>query len=118
MWRFLAKILGLLVVLDLTVLPILWVLGTPCLFAVVLTYEGFFVAFLGVLQILASYIYRENSPPYREGFRTGWFDFKKFAKLKPEERKRFRQQGMIMAVIGLMLLAGIIIVHFYTLAHF
>jgi hypothetical protein len=91
-------------------------LGIPYLFAVVLTYEGFFVTFLGILQVLASYIYRENSPPYREGFRTGWFDFKKFAKLKPEERERYRQQGIIMVLIGLVFLVGIAIGHFCLLA--
>jgi hypothetical protein len=111
------RILGLLVVLNLMVLLILWLLKILYLFAVVLAYEGFFVAFLGVLQILGSYIYREDSIPYRGGFRTGWFDFRKFAKSKPEERKRFRQEGIIMIVIGLTLLVGLAIVHFYFLAY-
>jgi hypothetical protein len=114
--RFALKILGLLVGLNLIVLLGLWVLEISFLFITVLVYEGFFVTFMGVLQILGSYIYREESIPYRRGFRTGWFDFKKFARLKPEERERFRQEGIIMVVIGLVFFVGIVIVHFYLLA--
>lgn len=117
MLKFAIRILGLLLALNLLVLPILLVLGILYLFTVILVYEGILVTFLGVLQILSSYIYRENSTPYRGGFRTRWFDFKKFAGLKPEERKRFRQQGIIMVVIGLMLLVGIAVAHFCILAY-
>lgn len=115
--RFAIKILGLLVVSNLMVLPCLWVLRIAFWFTIVLAYEGFFVTFIGVLQILGSYIYRENSIPYRGGFRTGWFDFKKFAKLKAKDRKRFRQEGAIMVVIGLVLLIGIAIIHFFLPAN-
>jgi len=51
------------------------------------------------------------------GFRTGWFDFRKFAKLKPKERQRYRQEGTIMVMIGLVLLVGITIAHFFILAY-
>jgi len=118
---FLIKILGLLVVFNLVVLPILWGLQIPHLFVVVLTYEGLFVAFLGVLQILASYIYkedREDSTYYRREFGTEWFDFKKFAKSTPEERKRYRQEGIIMVIVGLGLLVGIVVLHFQVIALF
>ncbi len=117
MLKFAIEILGLLLALNLMVLPILLILGILYLFTVVLAYEGVLVTFLGVLQVLSSHIYRENNTPYRGGFRTRWFDFKKFAELKPEERKRFRQQGIIMVVIGLMLLIGIVIAHFCALAY-
>jgi hypothetical protein len=117
MLRFAIKISGLLVMLNSIVFPILWVLGTPFWFITVLAYEGFLVTSIGILQVLGSYIYRENSIPYRGGFRTGWFDFRKFAKLKPEERERYRQEGIIMLLVGLLLLAGIAIVQFYLLAN-
>ena len=118
MLAFVTKILGLLVVLNLIVLPILWVLKILYLFTIVLAYEGFFTTFIGVLQILGSYIYRENSIPYRGGFRTGWFDFRKLAKLKPEERQRYRQEGKIMVIIGLIICVAIIIMHFSSLSNF
>jgi len=118
MLAFVTKILGLLVVLNLIVLPILWVLKILYLFTIVLAHEGFFTTFIGVLQILGSYIYRENSIPYRGGFRTGWFDFRKLAKLKPEERQRYRQEGKIMVIIGLIICVAIIIMHFSSLSNF
>ena len=111
------KILKFIVALNLIVLPSLWVLRIPLWSTIVLAYEGFFLAFIGVLQILGSYIYREDNIPHRGGFRTGWFDFKKFGKLKLEERERFRQEGMVMAGIGLVLLVGTAIVHFHFLAN-
>jgi uncharacterized membrane protein HdeD (DUF308 family) len=49
------------------------------------------------------------------GARTGWFNFEKFAKLKPEERQKYRVEGIIMIVIGLFLLFGTIIAHFCIL---
>ena len=109
---FLMKILGYIIALNLIVLPILWVLKILYLFTPTLVYEAILTIFIGVLQILASFIYRENNIPYRMGFRTGWFDFRKFAKLKPRERQRYRQEGAIMVTIGLILCAVTIIVHF------
>lgn len=112
---FVMKILGLIVVLNLMILPVLWVLKILNLFTLILIYEALFILTIGAFQILGSYIYRKNSIPYRLGFRTGWFDFKKFAKLKPTERQRYRQEGIIMVIIGLVLLFGTIIAHFYIL---
>lgn len=112
---FIMKILGCIVVLNLIVSPVLWVLKILNLFTLILIYEALFILIIGVFQILGSYIYRKNSIPYRMGFRTGWFDFKKFAKLKPTERQRYRQEGIIMVIIGLVLLFGTIIAHFYIL---
>jgi len=46
------------------------------------------------------------------GSRTGWFNFEKFAKLKPEERMKYRQEGTIMIILGLTLLIATTILHF------
>lgn len=109
---FVIKILGYLATIDLIILPILWIFKILYLFTPILVYEGFFTIFIGVLQILSSYIYREKGISYRWGFRTGWFDFKRFAKLKPEERQRYRQQGSVMIIIGLILVIATVIIHF------
>jgi len=111
---FATKILGLILVLNLIILPILWALQLQQLFTIILIYEALFILFLGVLQILSSYIYRADSIHSRwGGARTGWFDFKKFAKLEPEKRKKYRQEGEIMVIIGLIFLVGIIVAHVY-----
>jgi len=118
MLAFVMKLLGFILVLNLIVLPILWALKVLHLFTVILIYEALFIVVIGVFQILGSYIYREDSIPYRGGFRTGWLDYRKFAKLKPEERQRYRQEGRIMIIVGLVLLFGILIAHFYILSYF
>lgn len=115
MLQFAAKIFGWIILLNLVVLPILWVFEILHLFTVILMYEATFILVLGVFQILGSCIYREDSIPYRMGFRTGWFDFRKFSKLKSRQRQRYRQEGIIMAIIGLALFLGSVIVHFYIL---
>jgi len=51
------------------------------------------------------------------GFRTGWWDYKKFAKLTPEERNRYRKEGIIMIMIGFILGLIAIIVHFFLSPH-
>lgn len=117
MLAFVMKILGWIAVLNLVVLSILWILESLSLFSLILIYEALFILIIGVFQILGSYIYRKNSLPYRMGFRTGWLDFKKFAKLKPDERQRYRQEGIVMVIIGLVLLSGVIIAHFCILAY-
>lgn len=114
MSAFVMRILRWILVLNLAVLSILWVLEILSLFVFILMYEALLISILGIFQILATHIYKKNSLPYRTGFRTGWVDFKKFAKLKPEERKRYRQEGIIMIIVGLLLLCGSIVVHFYT----
>ncbi len=115
MLKFVLKILICITVFNLAVLPILWVLEILYVFTIILVYEALFTLIIGVFQILTSYIYRENSIPFRRGFRTGWFDFKKFAKLKSEERKRYRQEGIILVIVGLVFLFGIVFVHLYSL---
>ena len=113
MLAFVVKILGYIIILNLVILPILWILKILYLSTLILMYEALFTLIIGVFQILGTFIYRENSIPYRLGFRTGWWDFRKFAKLKPEERQRYRQEGIIMVIIGFLLLAATIITHFF-----
>ena len=108
------KITGWIAVASLIILPILWILIFPHLFTLVLVYEALFTLTIGVLQILSSYIYRKNSIPYRWGGRTGWFDSKRFAELKPKERQRYRQEGTITTVIGSIVLTATIIIHFIS----
>ena len=117
MLQFTMKIFGWIILLNFAVLPILWALQILHLFTLILMYEVIFILIIGVFQILGSCIYREDSIPYRMGFRTGWFDFKKFSKLKPEERQRYRQEGIIMVIIGLVLFLGTVIAHFYILLY-
>ncbi|MFQ6064997.1 MAG: hypothetical protein ACE5L6_05925 [Candidatus Bathyarchaeia archaeon] len=109
------KVIGYIAALNMIVLTFLWFLELLYLLIFILIYEALFILILGVFQILASYIYRKNSIPYRTGFRTGWFDFRKFAKLKPEERQRYRKEGRIMIAIGLALCIAAIIVYFSML---
>ncbi len=108
-----SKIRRWVVVSNLMVLAILWILRLPNLFILILAYEAFFILIIGVLLILSTYVYRKDSIPSRwGGSRTGWFDYKRLAKLKPEERQRYRLEGKIMIVIGLALLTATIILHF------
>lgn len=111
--KFVAKILGSILIMNLIALSILWFLKILNLFILILLYEALFILIIGILQILSSYIYRKNSIPSRwGGARTGWFDYRKFAKLKTKERQRYRQEGKIMVIIGLTLLAIAIVIHF------
>ncbi len=110
-----SKILRWVVVSNLAVLAILWILRLQYLFIQFLAYEALFILFYGVLLILSTYVYRKDSIPSARdwgGYRTGWFDYKRFAKLKPEERQRYRLEGKIMIVIALALLTAAIVLHF------
>ena len=94
------KILGYIVILNLVILPILWILEILYLSTLILIYEALFTSSIGVFQILCSFIYRENSIPYRMGFRTGWWDFKKFAKLTHcSKRKTLREMPYIEIIL-------------------
>jgi hypothetical protein len=84
------------------------------LFTLILTYEAFFISFIGVLQILGTYIYREDRYPLRYAW-IKWFELKKFAELKPDERQRYRQEGKIMIIIGLVICFAVLVVHFSIL---
>lgn len=110
---FVVKILGYIMVLNLTISLILLALGIFGLFAIVLTYEALFISIIGFFQILCTYIYRENRCPSFPAVTAKWFDFRKFAKLKPEERQRYRKEGKIMIIIGLATCIAAVIIHFY-----
>jgi len=114
---FAVKILGCIIILNSVILPILWILKVLHLCTLILAYEALFILIIGVFQILGSFIYRENSLPYSWGFRTGWWDFKKFAKLTPEERDRYRKEGIIITVIGFILGLTAIVIHFFIFIH-
>jgi hypothetical protein len=110
---FVLRILGYVLIFNVVVLPILWVFGVLYMATLVLTYEAVVLLILGALQVLATYVYRENSIPSRwGGSRTGWFDFKRFAELKPKQRQRYKAEGIIITTIGALLLAITAITHF------
>ena len=118
MLAFVLKVIGYIVALNLIVLPILWFLEIFHLLTLILIYEALFISIIGVLQILGSYIYREDSIPYRHGFRLGWWNYRKFAKLNPEERNRCRKEGKILVMFGLILGLTTIIIHaFFIFIH-
>ena len=113
MVKFIVKNLGYVMVLNSVVLAVLWILRDLHLFTPILMYEVVFISGLGVLQILASHIHKGDGRSYRWGkYRAYWLDLRKFAKLKPEERSRYRQEGKVRITIGLTLLIGAIILHF------
>jgi len=106
------KAIGCIVASNAIILTILLFLGALYLLTLILIYEALFATVLGLFQILGSYVYRADSIPYRFGFRTGWWDFRKFAELKPEERNRCRKEGVILIMIGLVLGFMSVIAHF------
>jgi hypothetical protein len=120
MVTFVLKILGYITALNLAILPILSILKVLYLFTFIFIYEALFILIIGALQILGSYTYRENkyhlsiTAKRWFDFRKYWFDIRKFAKLTTEERQRYRQEGIIMIIIGFTLLVATIIVNFYT----
>jgi len=113
MVKFVVKNLGYVMVANSVVLAVLWILRDLHLFTPILMYEVVFISGLGVLQILASRIHKGDGLSYRWGkYRAYWLDLRKFAKLKPEERSRYRQEGKVRITIGVTLLIVTIILHF------
>jgi len=111
--KFVVKNLGYVMVVNSVVLVVLWILRDLHLFTPILMYEVVFISGLGVLQILASRIHEGDGVSYRWGkYRAYWLDLRKFAKLKPEERSRYRQEGKVRIAIGVTLLIAAIILHF------
>ena len=111
--KFLVKNLGYVIVLNSILLSVLWVLRNLQIFIFILIYEGIFISALGALQILASHIHKGAGLSYRwEKHRFHHLDFRKFAKLKPEERSKYRQEGKVRITIGLALLIATIILYF------
>lgn len=101
------KILGYFIVLNLIVLPILWILKIP--FTPILIYEGSFVMIIGILLFSCTFVYRKRNRYY--DMLTGWWDLKKLASLTPEERHRYRQEGITMITIGLIIVFTTMLVH-------
>jgi hypothetical protein len=111
--KFVVENLGYVMVVNSVVLVVLWILRNLHLFTPILMYEVVFISGLGVLQILASRIHKGDGLSYRWGkYRAHWLDLRKFAKLKPEERSRYRQEGKVRITIGVTLLIAAIILHF------
>jgi len=84
-----------------------------------LKYEGAFLVFVGGVQFLLSFIHYKETyhstinqrHPYPG---SGSLDHRIiFKRLTTEERNRYRQEGKIMVMIGLMLWLIAIIVHFF-----
>jgi len=115
--KFVIKVFGYVAVVNLFVLPILWI--SNILSPVIFVYEGVFLVFVGGVQFLLSFIYyKENCHstinqryPYPG---SGSLDHRiVFKRLTTEERKRYRQEGKIMVMIGLILWLIAVIVHFF-----
>jgi hypothetical protein len=102
---FIRKTLTYITIVNVAALPVLLMFRIPLkyAFSLIFVYEGFFTLAFGGLFILCTYVYREDSIPCRYGARTGWFNFKKFSRLTSEERQRYRQEGKILMIIGLLL---------------
>ena len=110
---FSIKVLTYTAVVNLCVLPILWVSNTYS--ALIFVYEAAVLLFLGGVELLLSYVYYEKDTssaidqkyPYPG---PSILNHKQvFKRLKPDERKRYRQEGMIMVVFGLSLVLVAII---------
>lgn len=105
--RFVIKVLTYTALVNLVVLPILWISNTYS--ALIFVYEGAVLLFLGGVELLLSYIYYEKETsstidqkyPYPGPSILNHRQV--FKRLKPEERKRYRQEGVIMVVLGLSL---------------
>lgn len=119
--RFGMKVFGYVAAVNLFVLPILWV--SNILSALVFVYEGAVLVLVGGAQFLLSFLYyRRNSDskidqryPYPG---SGWLDHRiLFKRLKPEERKRYRQEGMITVMVGFTLWLVALATHFLIFIH-
>jgi len=119
--KFVMKVFVCIAVVNLFVLPILWI--SNILSAVIFAYEGAFLLFVGGAQLLLSLVYyRKNCHstvnqryPYPG---SAWLDHRiLFKRLTPEERKRYRQEGAIMVLIGFILWLIALLTHFFIFIH-
>ncbi len=119
--KFVMKVFGYVAVVNLFVLPVLWI--SNILSAVIFVYEGLVLVFIGGVQLLVSFVYYKKKYdstidqryPYSG---PAWLDQRiLFKRLAPEERKRYRQEGIIMVMIGFMLWLTAIITHFFIFIH-
>jgi len=105
-----------LTVLNLAILAFLWALQNLNMLILILSYEALLILAVGAFQFLGSCIYREDSVAYQHGARTAWWDFKRFAKLTPEERERYRQEGLSLVAISVIMMLLILIARLWALA--
>jgi hypothetical protein len=106
----------LLSIINLVISAFLWVLQSLSTLLLILAYEALLILGYGVIQFLSSQIYKEDSVVYRQGGRTAWWDFKRFAKLSPEERESYRQEGLVLVAIGAIMMIMILVARLLTLA--
>ncbi len=109
------KCVVLLGIFNLVIFAFLWALQNVNMLLVILAYEALLILGYGVIQLLGSRIYKEDSVVYRHGGRTAWWDFKRFAKLSPEEREKYRQEGLILAAIGAIMMIIVLVARLLTL---
>jgi len=103
--RFVAKILGSVVVIDVAVIPILWVLRAdlPLAYFSITSYEGLCITIIGGLLLftsLFSTIEQENHKylgfgTYRYGLRS--------KRLTNEQKHDMRLRGILMIIVGITL---------------
>ncbi|TET20681.1 hypothetical protein E3J74_01810 [Candidatus Bathyarchaeota archaeon] len=119
--KFVVKVFGYVAVVNLFVLPILWI--SNILSAAIFVYEGGFLVFVGGVQLLLSLLYyRKNCHstinqryPYSG---SAWLDHRiLFKRLTTEERKRYRKEGTIIVMIGSILWLIAILAHFFIFIH-
>lgn len=120
--RTVLRDLSYIVILNSAIFLILWALKILHLFIFILVYEGFVFVGAGIVLFLVSLIH------YKEGTYQGlmrslrrrtsslfWNHTIIFKRLKPEERRRYRQQGVGMMMIGSILWLIALILHLYIL---
>jgi hypothetical protein len=106
----------LLGIINFIIFAFLWAFQSLGMLLLILAYEALLILGYGGIQFLGSWIYREDSVVYRQGGRTAWWDFKRFAKLPPEERERYRQEGLVLVAIGAIMMIMILVARLLTLA--
>lgn len=115
--KFVMKVLGYVAIVNFVVLPFLWI--SNILSAIIFVYEGLFLVFVGGVQFLLSFVYYKKNYhstidqkyPYPG---SGWLNHKRvFKRLTPEERKCYREEGIIMVTIGFILWITAILLHLF-----
>lgn len=116
--KFATKVLAYVLVANLLMLALLWSLNILPTLIPFLIYEGAILAIAGGVQLLLSFVhYRRNNDrtidqryPYPG---SGWLDHRiLFRRLSPDERKRYRQEGIIILTFGVTVWATAMIMHF------
>ncbi len=115
--KFSAEVLVCVSAVNLLISAVLGLFDTLPTLILVIAYEGAILAIAGAIQLLLSFVhYKSNSDrtidqryPYPG---PGWLDHRiLFRRLDPEARKRYRQEGRSMIIIGFILWATAMIIH-------